>query len=309
MSRFLSTFCIVFLFSFSTLFAQSTINSYKYILVPSQYEFQKEADQYQINSLTKFLFTKNGFTVLSSDESYPQDLALNPCIGLKGVVRNASSMLTIKVIIDLVDCHNNIVYSTTEGRSKTKDYKRGYNEAIRSAFVGIESLDYKYDGSNGAVAVAQKEVKEVVAAPKATSDVAVVSEEMKPVAKAETKPVEATIPAKVEETAVVAVPVVVAPTKQKEVEKKPKHAKNHSIEGTYLIDVWGTCTVSKKEENYKVVGGDEDFEFAIIYKTSKPTTFMIKKVGFSQTHLLELNEDGNLQMDSNEGVKIYKRLD
>jgi len=299
MNRFLSIFCFVFLFSFSTIFAQSTINSYKYVLVPNQYEFQKETDQYQINSLTKFLFNKDGFTVLSTNESYPQDLALNPCLALKAVVRNTSSMLTIKVVIDLVDCHNKVVYSTTEGKSKNKDYKRGYNEAVRSAFVGIESLDYTYDGSNGVVVVAQNEVKEVVAEPKATSE--------EVVAPVETKP--AAIPTKVEAAAVVAVPVVVTSTDKNVVDKKPEQAKTYSIEGTYLIDVWGTCTISKKDDNFKVVGGDEDFEFATISKTSKPTMFMIKKVGFKQTHLLELDEDGNLQMDSNEGVKIYKRID
>ena len=68
MSRIFSISCLILLFSSSVLFAKKGLNSYKYVLVPNQYEFQKSEDQYQINSLTKFLFDKEGFTVLSSSE-------------------------------------------------------------------------------------------------------------------------------------------------------------------------------------------------------------------------------------------------
>lgn len=71
---------LLLIFSFSILFAQKSINSYKYILVPKQYEFQKSADQYQLNSLTKFLFERAGFTVLFTDESFPVDLSNNRCL-------------------------------------------------------------------------------------------------------------------------------------------------------------------------------------------------------------------------------------
>jgi len=35
---------------------------------------------------------------------------------------------------------------------------------------------------------------------------------------------------------------------------------------------------------------------------------MVKKTGFSQSQLLELTEDGNLQIDTENGVKIFKRV-
>ena len=106
--------------------------------------------------------------------------------------------------------------------------------------------------------------------------------------------------------AVAAVPVVVS--KEAKVSESEKIAKAFTIEGTYFIDMWGECVISKKGSDFKVVGGDEDFEFAEIYTTSKPNIFMVKKTGFKQTQLLELDENGNLKIDSNSGVKIYKRV-
>ena len=45
-------------FGTSLLFGQQSINAYKYIIVPKNYDFLRLEDQYQLNSLTKFLFTK-----------------------------------------------------------------------------------------------------------------------------------------------------------------------------------------------------------------------------------------------------------
>jgi hypothetical protein len=35
---------------------------------------------------------------------------------------------------------------------------------------------------------------------------------------------------------------------------------------------------------------------------------MVKKTGFKQSQLLELDADGNLQIDTTNGIKIYKRI-
>ena len=147
MYRFLSISCLFFLFNATSLFSQKDINSYKYIIVPNQYEFQKSEDQYQLNSLVKFLFEKDGFRVMSTTSPFPEELAKSPCMGLKAIVKNKSGMLTTKVKIDLVDCYNAVVFSSEEGKSKIKDYKKGYQEAVRKAFVAIDSLHYKYDAS------------------------------------------------------------------------------------------------------------------------------------------------------------------
>jgi len=303
MYRFLSISCLFFLFNATSLFAQKDINSYKYIIVPNQYEFQKSEDQYQLNSLVKFLFEKDGFRVMSTTSPFPEELAKSPCMGLKAIVKNKSGMLTTKVKIDLVDCYNAVVFSSEEGKSKIKDYKKGYQEAVRKAFVAIDSLHYKYDGSLkiGANKVIDNNESEV----KVEAKTSVVPPATVVVTSEPSKVVKESVIANtvVEEAATTKKPaeVVVVP-----VEKEMKAI--YSIEGSYLIDIWGECVISKKGNGYSIIGGDENYEFATVSKTSKSNIFMVKKTGFSQSQLLELTEDGNLQIDTENGVKIFKRV-
>jgi len=137
------TFFLISLFSYS----QNEINGYKYIIVPKKFDFQKGEDKYQLNSLTKFLFNKEGFMTLFESDKTPQDMYDNPCLGLKANVKDLSNMFSTKVIIELSDCRSAVVFTSIEGKSKVKDFKRGYQEAIRKAFESVKKLDYKYDTS------------------------------------------------------------------------------------------------------------------------------------------------------------------
>jgi len=323
MNRLITIICTIFLFSTISLFAQKDINSYKYIIIPEQFEFQKGVDQYQINSLTLFLFEKEGFNTISTGEVFPDELAKNSCSALKSVLRKNSNMFTTKITIELVDCFNNVVFTSVEGASKIKEYQKAYHEAIREAFESVKELDYKYDGSSQSMVKAleeQEPTNEIKTVDEASeqkinevveeTEVVVIVEEM-PVkdevitassnVENEVKTIE-----KAPEVAVVTAAVVV-PTE--EIIVPNEVVIEYSIEGNYFIDIWGECAISKKGNDYKVVGGDENFEFATIYKTSQSNIFMIKKVGFNQTKLVELDQDGNLKIDTDSGVKIYKRVD
>lgn len=140
----------------ATVFGQNSINNYKYIIVPIKFDFAKKSDQYQTSSLTKFLFKKNGFTTFLSNEELPQDLAKSNCLALTVKIKDKSNMFTFKSIIELYDCNNNLVYSSKEGKSKKKEYKKGYHEAIRNAFKSIERLKYKYIPITNEIIVAEK---------------------------------------------------------------------------------------------------------------------------------------------------------
>ncbi len=120
------------------------INEYKYVLVPETFEFTGEMNQYQLNSLFKYLFEQEGFNTVMRSGDKPQDLITNPCLGLKANLRNNSGIFVTKLVIGLEDCSGNVVYESKEGRSREKDFKTAYHEALKDAFTSIEELDYKY---------------------------------------------------------------------------------------------------------------------------------------------------------------------
>ena len=137
----------VFILLTNVLFAQNTLDAYKYVIVPDKFDAFKEADKYQLNSLTKFLFEKYGFQTLSEKTAYPSEVINNPCLAVTAKFNDHSSMFTTKVNVDLIDCYNKVVFSTDIGKSKIKEYKLSYHEALRNTFISIKELNYSYDSS------------------------------------------------------------------------------------------------------------------------------------------------------------------
>lgn len=121
--------------------AQESLNQYKYIIVPKKFDFLKEPNQYRVNTLTKYLFEKHGFTAVYND-SQPQDLRVNPCLGLKANVVDESNLFTTKMYVTLENCQGVTVFTSAEGKSKIKDYEKAYHDAIEEAFVSIGALNY-----------------------------------------------------------------------------------------------------------------------------------------------------------------------
>ncbi len=158
-------FTFVFISFFSSTFGQD-LNSYKYVIVPSSFEFLKEPNQYQLNELTKFLFEKNGFEVYMGDEELPMELNQNRCKALIANVKNDSGLFSTKLVLVLKDCKNNQLFISEEGSSREKDYKIAYQEALRNAFESISALNYKYEGEVSAGPAAKsKNVVELVIVP------------------------------------------------------------------------------------------------------------------------------------------------
>lgn len=150
--KFLSVFVFFFSLTIST-FSQESLDSYKYVIIPVQYDFQKDENQYEINELIKFLFEKEGFNVVMSSDQYPDDLRANRCLAITANINKKSTFIMTKLSFDLVDCFNKTVFSTKEGRSKEKDYKKGYHETIRIAFEDIVAQNYSYKANMQEVVV------------------------------------------------------------------------------------------------------------------------------------------------------------
>ena len=135
---------MVIMASQTSAFAQSEVNEYKYIVIPKQYDFQRSDDQYQLNSLTKFLFNKYGFTAYFEDESLPLDVSQDRCLALKADLKKLKGFLITRLQFELIDCEGNVVSSSKIGETKIKQYDTAYNTALRQAFETYQNMNYSY---------------------------------------------------------------------------------------------------------------------------------------------------------------------
>ncbi|WP_051907792.1 hypothetical protein [Flavimarina sp. Hel_I_48] len=119
------------------------LNAYKYVIVPQQFSFQKEPNQYKVNQLTKFLFKKYGFDAYLVGETLPLDANANGCNTLN-MEAEAGGFLGTNLTYTLANCRGEVVYTSPEGKSKIKQYEGAYNEVMREAMTGLEELGYVY---------------------------------------------------------------------------------------------------------------------------------------------------------------------
>ena len=295
---------LVLTISINSVFAQKSVNNYKYIVVPHQFEFLRSPDQYQLNSLAKFLFEKAGFETYKAKEK-TTEVVENNCLVLEGRVVDESSMFTTKLKIQLVDCYNVVVFESKIGKTKEKEFKKAYHEALREAFEDIQNLDYKYVPASD-TKIIEKKVDEVKVVVEKTAE----AEEVKQVVEVK-KPKERVEPGveKGEVELVNKKPAEVLKRSKKIKAKAVKKEKqiSKSIVGKYIFEQWGMSEVSAEGDYFVLKGGDENFQFATLYKTSMPNAYIIKYVTHKQPRLVKITSEGNLKVDSKNGVEVIKR--
>ncbi|MCD6544684.1 MAG: hypothetical protein J7K34_09270 [Flavobacteriaceae bacterium] len=277
-------------------FAQSNIDAYKYIIVPDKYDTFNEADKYQLNSLSKFLFEKYGFQTLNEGVGYPSDLMKNPCLAVTAHLVNQSNMFTTKVSIDLKDCYNKVVYSSEVGKSKIKAYDKSFKEALRNTFISFKDLDYSYDFNKSVnanqVVVNANPVK--VVPPEVVSSVTPIVE----MPKKKVVPMVALVPAK--------------PTVTENVKTENKSATN-SISKSYknenisfmLIDQNNKMVAYVKSSNNKNYKNGE--MIGTFTKTSLPNVYRAtwkNQDGKFENTTGYIDDAGNLKVDINKNGKI-----
>jgi hypothetical protein len=118
-------------------FTQSNLNDYSFVAIPERFDFLTEKDQFQLNSLTKFLFDKHGFHAYFLSE-LPN---VRRCDGLWAEVEGTPGFIRAKIEVVLKDCNGVELFRTQEGKSKDKDFKKAYYESLRTAFKSIEGLN------------------------------------------------------------------------------------------------------------------------------------------------------------------------
>lgn len=119
--------------------SQESISNYSFIQVPENFSFLHSEDQYQLNSLTKFLFNKYGFNAY-----FPEELPnVRKCDGVYAVVEGNPGFIYTRITVVVKDCYGAELFRSVEGKSKRKDYKGAYQEALRNAFTSFEGLGIK----------------------------------------------------------------------------------------------------------------------------------------------------------------------
>jgi len=291
----------------SVSFAQSKLNNYKYVIVPKKYNFLKEnvEDKYQLNSLTKFLFTKKGFTTLFENQNYPADLMGDRCLALLASVNNEPGIFITKLTVELRDCYNNIVFTSVEGKSKEKEYKRAYQEALRNAFTSIE--EYNYNSKITAnkqfvsqVATPKVVVEDVVEAPRSEP---IFKKQQKIISKNISKPV---VVAKKRTQPSVPIVNVEQPKKEKNKSKKfiAKSYKNNVV-SFFLVEQNNNLVAYVSESKTNVYQKGE--MIGTLSKTSIPNVYRVtwkNEEGENKETTGYFDETGNLKIDVNRDGKI-----
>jgi hypothetical protein len=218
--------------------------------------------------LTKFLLQKKGFTVFISDENLPEDLANNRCLALIGDVIDKSSMFSVKTSIVLKDCNDNEVYRSQIAKSKIKDHKKGYHESIRKAYASMSDLSYSYTPKKNEGSINAAVTKNLT--PPKKDEGTIVKKKIIP-------------------SAVLAAPIVKAPTKQVTSSKKEENNTRYPV-----------LYAQPKENGYQLVNAKPEIVF-IILKTNSKDRFIIKNKNGNFTKandiwIAEFYDDGKLQV-------------
>lgn len=127
------------------------LNDYKYVIIPMQFDFQSEENQYMVNSKLKYLLNQQGFDTYMDVEDGPMDLEMNSCLALRAELKSdAEGFLAMQTKLRLVfrDCRNRVVYESEEGSSREKEFKKGYLEALDDIFaISFTGFEYQYNGN------------------------------------------------------------------------------------------------------------------------------------------------------------------
>ncbi|MGB7843849.1 MAG: hypothetical protein WBL21_13720 [Salinimicrobium sp.] len=143
-------FIIGLMFGLNVSSIAQNLNNYKYVRVPDMFDFQKDENKYRLNELLAFLLEKEDFEALYK-ESIPA--AVSNCDILDANVHNESNLFRTKLYITLTDCNEQVVFTSETGVSRQKEYKAGFQEALRNAFKSLEALQHEYSQGPGKVIV------------------------------------------------------------------------------------------------------------------------------------------------------------
>lgn len=132
MKKLLSFLTLLWLMSLS---AQS-LQTYEYVIVPTKFSDFKE-NQYQLNLYLKQLLRKHDFQILSDKlETWPQEVRINPCLALTTDIKKTKHLMKNGLELIFYNCKKEVL-QIGQGISHEKDFEKGYQEALKTAYSMI----------------------------------------------------------------------------------------------------------------------------------------------------------------------------
>ncbi len=114
--------------------------NYKVIVMPKKFDFLKEENQYNLNTMCKLFFEKEGFIVYYESDNLPIEIAKNRCNALYLALIVNNNMFKTKTKIEIKDCQNNVVAFSNEPETREKNLSLAYNEVTRAALISMRGF-------------------------------------------------------------------------------------------------------------------------------------------------------------------------
>lgn len=114
-----------------------SVHDYKAVIIPLKYDFQREQNQFRLQTLMKVNLQKIGFQAFYSNEAIPAELN-DRCKLLTIDLIKESSFLTTKFTLVFKDCYGVEMGRTEVGKSREKEFESAYKEALEAAFKTLK---------------------------------------------------------------------------------------------------------------------------------------------------------------------------
>ncbi|MFM9988071.1 hypothetical protein [Flavobacterium sp.] len=162
----------------SLIYSQSSLNDYEMAIIPSKFEFQKEDNQYRINSTIKAFLKQKGFEAYVSTDVLPEGFLDYNCNKVFVNVIEDNTMFSTRIKIEFKDCRQVVLFTTDLGESREKEFAKAYNQSLLLTLKSFDKAKYKFSGKTYYDDEAQEKLK--------SRDVESVSNEVTKVIKSET---------------------------------------------------------------------------------------------------------------------------
>ncbi|MDR2236700.1 MAG: hypothetical protein LBE92_11290 [Chryseobacterium sp.] len=112
------------------------VSDYKYISIPGKFkDFEK--DSYGLDvALVNALKAKKYVVVQGDKEQWPTEIKGKSCNAIIANLNDDSNFLKNRVKLEFKDCNDKVIF-TAKGGSSIKEYKEGFQDALKQALMSV----------------------------------------------------------------------------------------------------------------------------------------------------------------------------